>query len=522
MSAPDHIVVVTLENRDYSQIIGSPDAPFINSLASQGMLFTNYSGITHPSQPNYFALFSGSTQGVTDDYAHTFPATPSLAGELQQAGLSFVGYAETGSPQEHNTWLSFGDSQNDGLDFGRFPSDFSQLPTVAFVMPNAQDDMHDGTVVEGDAWLNANLGAYAQWAKDNNSILIVTFDENDDRNPNRVATIVVGAGVAAGTNDQPANHYALLRTIESMYGLPLLGATSGAPVLNFYNTSSAMSSSQILTSFSGISDPNNYPPQNALAIGPAYTLSVESSKVEWTDLSGGGSKTDTSLYSIFSSLDPTQVNALFDARTVYDGVNNRFVLTAANLNKDGSTNIDVAVSKDSNPNDGWNVGSLNTSLMLNGQLTSADMPYLSVDGKNIYITSPQYNASGGAFQGTEAFVIGDTSGPGGGIYGGGTMTVTSQLLADPAAGVQREIAVPNGLTYLVSTHSSGTQTNLTLNTYDPVTNTFGTPQTLALGNSDQGNGSGNFTAGQEGTSKLLDAGDGQSKVSHIKEAFSTA
>ena len=92
--APAHIVVVIDENQSFQDVIGSPDAPFVNSLTAQGTLFTNYFAIGHPSQPNYLAMYSGSTQGVTGDSTYYFPTTPSLGGELQQAGYSFAGYAE--------------------------------------------------------------------------------------------------------------------------------------------------------------------------------------------------------------------------------------------------------------------------------------------------------------------------------------------------------------------------------------------------------------------------------------------
>lgn len=227
---PDHIVVVVEENHSYPQIIGNPDAPYINALAARGVLFTDFHAETHPSEPNYFALFSGSTQGVTDDGTYRFSA-PTLAGELQAAGLSFLGYAETGSPQKHNPWQSFTDSQATGQDFSQFPTDFSKLPTVAFVSPNQLDDMHDGTVAQGDQWLRDHLGAYADWAQTHNSLLVVTFDEDDNGGTNHIATIVVGAGLAAGHNDLYADHYSLLRMIEDMYGLPALGASAHATPL---------------------------------------------------------------------------------------------------------------------------------------------------------------------------------------------------------------------------------------------------------------------------------------------------
>src|SRR5690349_6464302 len=98
----DHIVVVVEENHSFNQIIGTPDAPFINgTLVKDGALMTNYSAITHPSEPNYYALYAGSTFGVTDDNNHSEP-DPTLATVLQAAGKSFTGYVEAGSPQKHN------------------------------------------------------------------------------------------------------------------------------------------------------------------------------------------------------------------------------------------------------------------------------------------------------------------------------------------------------------------------------------------------------------------------------------
>jgi hypothetical protein len=110
-----------------------------------------------------------------------------------------------------------------------FPTDFTKLPTVSFVVPNVQDDMHDGTVSKGDTWLKNNLDSYAQWAKSNNSLLIVTWDENDNTNDgNRIPTILVGQMVQPGSYSEPINHYSVLRTVEDMYGLPYAGASASA------------------------------------------------------------------------------------------------------------------------------------------------------------------------------------------------------------------------------------------------------------------------------------------------------
>src|SRR5690348_10033672 len=102
-NAPDHIVVVVEENHDYDAIIGNPDAPYINSLAQNGALFTNYSAVANPSQPNYLALFSGSTQGVTDNGYYLLDQ-PTLAGQLGDAGLSFTGFQEADAFRKHCPW----------------------------------------------------------------------------------------------------------------------------------------------------------------------------------------------------------------------------------------------------------------------------------------------------------------------------------------------------------------------------------------------------------------------------------
>ena len=246
---PDHVVIVVEENRPFSDVIGSEDAPYINSLAREGALFTDYHGLTYPSQPNYIALFSGSTQGVTDSSVpHKFRA-PSLGGQLVAAGFDFAGYSEDqpytgfigprygGYHRRHNPWVNFTDvPRTDNLPLRYFPrpGQYDRLPDVSFVIPNAYHNMHEGTstIRAGDDWLRRNLDPYVQWAKENNSLLVVTWDEDDHTENNRIPTIVVGAGVNAAAHPQPLNHYNLLRTIEDMYGLPPLGNAAQARPLD--------------------------------------------------------------------------------------------------------------------------------------------------------------------------------------------------------------------------------------------------------------------------------------------------
>src|ERR1700704_6474999 len=260
-------------------------------------------------------------------------------------------------------------------------------------------------------------------------------------------------------------------------------------------------SSQIATVFSGPSSSTN-PPHNGLAVGPNNIVMVDGSRIEWTDLAGG-SPTLQSTYNFFSSLSPT--GGLYDQRCVYDSVNQRYIVIMQYA-ASGATisNIDIAVSKDSNPNDGWYFASLNTSLTINGQLTGSDRPMLSADGTNIYITAAQYNVNISGYVGTECWVIGDTAGPGGGIYNGGTLTVTANELVPSSQGVFSVVAGNNGKTYYASSYSNGSQIVVALQIYDVATSTFGPISTIGLGKIDQG---GSYTAQQLGTSLLLDAGD---------------
>ena len=261
-------------------------------------------------------------------------------------------------------------------------------------------------------------------------------------------------------------------------------------------------SSQIQTSFSGPSDTSTYPPHNGLAIGTNFVVMIEGSLIEWTNLTGG-SPTQQSVYSFFSSLSPT--GGLFDQRVVYDSVNQRFVAIMEYLAPDGTTtDIDIAVSKDSNPNDGWTFSQLNTTVTIGGQSTDSDRPILAVDGSNVYISAAQYNINVSGYAGTENWVIGDTAGAGGGIYGGGTLSVTASEVMPSTQGIFAVASGNNGKTYYASTFTSGSQVAVALQTYDKATNTFSTTSTIALGNIDQG---GSYTAQQQGTSLLLDAGD---------------
>jgi hypothetical protein len=243
---PDHVVVVVFENHGYSQMIGNSSAPYINSLARGGANFTNFTAETHPSQPNYFAMFSGSTQGITNDVCPP-PGSPystaNLAKEVADVGRSWGSYNEglpsqgslvctkssTRYARKHNPWFSFSNvPASTGHTFSQWPTHFTTLPTVSFVVPNLCNDMHDCSVRTGDTWLHNKLGPYASWARAHNSLLIVTTDENDGRSGNKIVTVFYGAHVKVGNYSTAYNHYNTLRTIENMYGTTHAGKAASA------------------------------------------------------------------------------------------------------------------------------------------------------------------------------------------------------------------------------------------------------------------------------------------------------
>jgi phosphatidylinositol-3-phosphatase len=244
----DHIVLVMFENKASSQITGS-SAPYFTSLAAQGASFTQSYAITHPSQPNYIALFSGSTQGVTSDSCPKSFGAGNLGAQLIGAGLSFKGYSESmpsngytgcssGTYQrKHNSWVDFGTvPAASNLTYASFPGDYAALPTVSFVTPNMCDDMHDCSIATGNGWLKSHFDSYAQWAKTHNSLLIVTFDEDNSLSLNRIHTTFVGAHVKAGSYSEKITHYTVLRTLEAAYGLPALGgAASVSPITDVWS-----------------------------------------------------------------------------------------------------------------------------------------------------------------------------------------------------------------------------------------------------------------------------------------------
>jgi acid phosphatase len=239
---PAHTVVVVLENKNDTQILGNPAAPYLNALAARSAVLTNSHAVAHPSQPNYLALFAGDTFGLRSDHCPITVGGANLAQLLARAGRSFAGFSEdlpavgytgcahAGYARKHDPWADFPDlPASVGQPMSAFGPDYTRLPTVSFLIPNLCDDMHDCDVATGDRWLAAHLAGYLHWADTHNSLLVITLDEDDaGSTDNHIATILTGPMIQPRRYNQHVDHYDLLRTLEDAYHLPHAGRTDTA------------------------------------------------------------------------------------------------------------------------------------------------------------------------------------------------------------------------------------------------------------------------------------------------------
>ncbi|HYZ14820.1 MAG TPA: alkaline phosphatase family protein, partial [Candidatus Acidoferrum sp.] len=242
------------ENKSFDDIIGNTKhAPYLNQLAERGALFTHSYGVAHPSQPNYFALFAGRTNSDGDSCTvrAVAPDAPNLGAQLLAAHRSFVGYAE-GLPapgfracvagnyaRKHAPWTHFTTIPDNAIQpLTAFPRDLSRLPTVAFVIPDLEDDMHSGSISHGDAWLKRRLDPVVSWAATHDTLIIITWDESDEALSNHIPTLFIGPMVKSGRVDETIDHYSVLRTLEDFYRLPHAGrAATVAPIMQAWERS---------------------------------------------------------------------------------------------------------------------------------------------------------------------------------------------------------------------------------------------------------------------------------------------
>jgi phosphatidylinositol-3-phosphatase len=257
-----HVMVIIEENRGYAATLGSCAAdPYFCSLAARYASDTSWYGIAHPSAPNYLAIDSGSTQGVasdcTPDGGGCGPfAGPDLGTQLSSAGIPWVAYMESmpaacdrvssssAYAEKHDPFMYFAGNRGSGCSTHVVPYpgmrgmlhvlDSPNPPDFVWITPNLENDMHDGSVTRGDAWLVANLPAVlaSRWLADDGTV-IVTMDENDgspsgsscaDAHGGQVPMVVISARAQGrGRIVIPGDHYGTLRSIEAVFGLRLLG-----------------------------------------------------------------------------------------------------------------------------------------------------------------------------------------------------------------------------------------------------------------------------------------------------------
>jgi hypothetical protein len=251
---PNHTWVIVLENRADTSIIHSKSAPYLNSLIRQFGLADDYRALVHGSQPNYIALFSGGLQGVKGNESVSLPAR-NIADQLEAVGESwrvfaqnvppncYLGSTATGGPdgpgtyaRKHEPAISFGDINNSPARCAEIKNFTSFDPMVAnfeLIVPNLENDMHNGTTRQGDNFLRGFVPRIlASPAWQSGSPLFITWDEGKPQGDNRIATLVIAKGVTPGFRSKvPHTHYSLLHTVEELLGVPCLGQACRANTL---------------------------------------------------------------------------------------------------------------------------------------------------------------------------------------------------------------------------------------------------------------------------------------------------
>ena len=233
------VTIVIFENRDYTAIVGAKDAPYLNAtLVPQAAVMTNSHATAHPSQPNYVELFSGSVQTVTGDECPVTSSAPNIATQLLAAHLTFRGFAEAlpnaGFSGCEGSKGLYRRKLNPWADFTNVPAALNQPyawapASLAFVVPNMCNDMHDCSTAVGDTWMKQHLPAIIAWNAAHDGLLIITWDEAapDSDGTNHIATLLIGPMVKPGRYDQHIDHDDVLRTVEQIYGLPCIANACG-------------------------------------------------------------------------------------------------------------------------------------------------------------------------------------------------------------------------------------------------------------------------------------------------------
>ena len=247
-----HVVLVVEENHSYADVIGSSSMPYFNSLVSQYGLATQYFADAHPSIPNYLMLTTGLTETFDDGFTGVI-SDDNVVRELVKAGKSWKAYAESlpsggylsndSGPylRRHNPFTYLSDVQNSSsqaaniVPFTQFATDLGNdaLPQYSFIVPNAMDDAHDGTLAQADAWLQNNIKPLIEnSAFQSSGLLIITFDEGDQFDINhgggQVATLIISSKAKKGFQSATVyQHQSTLRLILAASGVSTFPGLSG-------------------------------------------------------------------------------------------------------------------------------------------------------------------------------------------------------------------------------------------------------------------------------------------------------
>jgi len=259
----DHIYLIMMENHAENSVIGNKDAPYLNSLVKAYGLATNYTSIGHQSVPNYLALFSGDTFGIRDDLNRDLKAK-NLADQLEDNGMTWHVYEQDlprvcsratsaqggkdflGEPgtyvRKHNPAISFTDISGDPSRCARITRLAGFDPAAAnyeLIVPNLTNDMHDGTVAQGDAFLEALVPKILGSPAFGSGLLFITWDEGSGTlgGGGQVATLVNADDVPTGfRSSKTHDHFSLLRTVQDAWGLGCMAHTCEANNLREFFT----------------------------------------------------------------------------------------------------------------------------------------------------------------------------------------------------------------------------------------------------------------------------------------------
>lgn len=258
-----HIFLIIMENREADTVIGSPDAPFLTSLASRYAIAGRYYAVAHPSLPNYLALTGGDTFGIETNCTNCTVDAPNLVDQLEEhhktwkayleglPGPCFTGASADGYAKKHNPFMYYTDISGDPsrcmrvVPLDHLQQDLSRdsVPDFVWITPNLCHSMHDCSTQEGDRWLGSIvpkvLASTAWWER---GVLFIVWDEGTTRagccghsGGGRVALLAISPLARRGyRTDTESDHYALLRTIEDAWSLGRLRRAGDAktPVLH--------------------------------------------------------------------------------------------------------------------------------------------------------------------------------------------------------------------------------------------------------------------------------------------------